>query len=71
MFPCDTGKRAGETRRPLTSYAKRLRRDLFRAGIFRMSPIEVPATRSGTRTELGKQAKGTKLAPNPLDPLFP
>ena len=70
MFPVRTGKRAGETKRPLTSYAKRLRRDLFRAGIFRMSPIEVAATRSGTRTDLGKQAEGTKLAPNPLDPLY-
>jgi hypothetical protein len=50
--------------------ARRLRRDLRKAGIFRMVPIEVPATKSGTRTDLGKQAQGIKLAPNPLDPLY-
>ena len=33
-------------------------------------PIEVPATKPGTRTDLGKRAEGTKLAPNPRDPLY-
>jgi len=70
VFPTRRGKRAGQEKRPLNSYAKRLRRDLFRAGIYRMTPIEVPATGSGTRTDLGKQRAGTKLAPNPRDPLY-
>jgi hypothetical protein len=52
------------------SYAERLRRELFRAGVFRLPPVEVPATKSGTRTDLGQRAEGTKLAPNPRDPLY-
>jgi hypothetical protein len=45
-------------------------RDLFRAGVWRARPIEVAATASGTRTDLGKQARGTQLAPNARDPLY-
>src|SRR5580692_320285 len=67
VFPVRIGKRAGEARRPSNTYAKRLRRELFRAGVTRAKPIEVPATASGTRTDLGKRAQGTKHAPNPRD----
>jgi integrase len=70
VFPTRQGPRAGQAKRPLNSYAKRLRRELFRAGIRRMTPIEVPATASGMRTDLGQRAEGTKLAPNPRDPLY-
>jgi len=35
-----------------------------------MPPVEVAATSKGTRTDLGKQASGVKLAPNPRDPLY-
>ncbi len=70
VFPVRIGKRAGEPKRPSNTYAKRLRRDLFRAGVWRARPIEVVATASGTRTDLGKQAPGTQLAPNPRDPLY-
>jgi len=70
VFPTRQGPRAGQAKRPLNSYAKRLRRELFRAGIHRMTPIEVPATASGTRTDLGQRAEGTKLAPHPRDPLY-
>jgi len=70
VFPARTGKRAGQAKRPLTSYAKRLRRGLLQAGIVRRTPREVPATKSGTRTDLGRQASGTKLAPDPSDPLY-
>jgi integrase len=71
VFPVTRGKRAGEARSPLgLSFAKRLRRDLFRARVYRMAPIEVPATSRGTRTDRGKFAKGTKLAPSPRDPLY-
>jgi integrase len=70
VFPARTGKRAGQARLPSSTFAKRLRRELFRAGIVRATPIEVPATGSGMRTDLGKQRKGTKLAPNPRDPLY-
>jgi integrase len=71
VFPARYGKRAGEARSPLgLSFAKRLRRALFRAGVYRMPPVEVPATSPGTRTDRGVQAKGTKLAPNPRDPLY-
>lgn len=45
-------------RRRDNSYAKRLRRDLFRAGVHRVPPVRVPATSPGTRTDLGKRAKG-------------
>ncbi len=70
VFPARTGKRAGQARLPSSTFAKRLRRELFRAGIVRATPIEVPATASGTRTDLGKNRKGTKLAPHPRDPLY-
>lgn len=70
VFPVRVGKRAGEAKRPLNSYAKRLRRELFRAGVYRVAPIEVPATTRGQRTDLGKSIEGTKLAPNPRDPLY-
>src|ERR1700719_3127406 len=70
VFPVCVGKRAGHVKSASNSYAKRLRRDLFRAGVYRLAPIEVPATRPGTRTDRGKRADGTKLAPNPLDPLY-
>jgi integrase len=71
VFPARRGKRTGEARSPLgLSFAKRLRRDLFHAGVYRMPPVEVPATSPGTRTDRGKQAEGTRLAPNPRDPLY-
>ncbi len=70
VFPVRQGPRAGECRATSGGFAARLRRDLFHAGIYRMPPIEVPATSPGTRTDRGKVAKGTKLAPNPRDPLY-
>jgi integrase len=70
VFPARTGKRAGQAKRPSNSYADRLRRDLLRAGVYRTAPIEVAATKSGQRTDLGKPAQGTKLAPSPTDPLY-
>ncbi len=70
VFPVRTGRRAGERKRPENSYAKRLRRCLVQAAIFREPPIEVPATRKGMRSDLGQKALGTTLAPNPRDPLY-
>src|SRR5580704_11293234 len=71
VFPATRGERAGKVRSSLgLSFAKRLRRDLFRARVYRMPPIEVPATSPGTRTDRGKHADGTKQAPNPRDPLY-
>jgi integrase len=71
VFPSRRGKRAGSFRAPKgQSFASRLRRDLFRAGVFRMAPVLVPATKAGTRSDLGFRATGTKLSPNPLDPLY-
>ncbi len=70
VFPVRFGKRVGEAKRAENSYASRLRRDLFRARVYRLPPIEVPATSPGTRADRGKHAKGTKLAPNPRDPLY-
>jgi hypothetical protein len=60
----------GEAKRPLNSYAKRLRRELFRAGVVRLTPIEVPAIPRGWRRDLGRAPSGTKLAPHPSDPLY-
>ncbi len=71
VFPARRGKRAGDFRSPRgQSFAERLRRELLRAGVHRMPPIDVPATRPGARTDLGRCADGTKLAPNPRDPLY-
>ncbi len=54
----------------MTSYGKRLRRGLVRAGVWRLPPIEVPAMKRGKRTDLGMKPEGIKLAPNPRDPLY-
>jgi hypothetical protein len=71
VFPVRKGPNAGEFKAKRgISYADRLRRDLFRAGVTRMPPIEVPATKPGARTDLGKRVAGTKPAPSPSDPLY-
>jgi hypothetical protein len=70
VFPVRKGRTAGGFKAPQNSYAGRLRRDLFQAGVYRMPPVEVTATKPGTRTDLGRHATGTKLAPNPSDPLY-
>jgi integrase len=70
VFPLRTGKRAGAFKATKATYAARLRRELFRAGIARMPPVQVPASRPGMRTDLGKTSKETKLAPHPRDPLY-
>jgi integrase len=70
VFPARAGKRVGQQKRPENSYAQRLRDALFRAGVVRMPPIEVPATKPGQRTDLRKRVEGTKPAPNPRDPLY-
>jgi integrase len=70
VFPTRQGKRAGLSRLRTGGFAARLRRELLRAGVWRMPPVEVAATRAGTRTDRGKVAEGTKLAPNPADPLY-
>ncbi len=70
VFPARRGKRAGDFKRANGyTFAKRLRAALFRAGVWRLEP-EVPNTSPGTRTDLGCAARGTKLAPNPSDPLY-
>jgi hypothetical protein len=70
VFPVRKGKRAGEKRGPRISHARRLRHALARAGVFRLPPVKAPATSPGTRTDLGRAAAGTKLVPNPRDPLY-
>jgi hypothetical protein len=69
VFPVRIGKRAGQEKKT-NSHAKRLRSSLMRAGVFRLPPTEVPETGKGRRTDLGKEATGTKLAPDPRDPLY-
>jgi integrase len=68
VFPVRRGKRPGGFRKASGGLAERLRQGLLRAGVWRMPPIQVPATSAGTRTDLGRRAKGTKLAPNPQTP---
>ena len=70
VFPVRQGARAGQRKARMNSYAERLRRDLFRAGVYRLPPIEVPLRKQGMRTDLGKHPEGTMLAPNPADPLY-
>ena len=61
VFPVRCGERAGEEKSPSTnSLRKRLRRDLFRAGVWRKPPIEVPATKPGQRSDLGKTVEGNE-----------
>lgn len=69
VFPVRMGKRAGQEKHT-NSHAKRLRAALARANVFRLTPIEVPHTGKGRRTDLGKQPTQTKLAPNSRDPLY-
>ena len=61
VFPVRIGKRAGQEKKT-NSHAKRLRSALMRAGVFRLKPAEVPETGKGRRTNIGKEATGTKLA---------
>jgi integrase len=71
VFPVERGKRAGKQRAPRNiSFARRLRRNLFRAGIVRMPPVDVPKRGQGTRTDLKREAQETMPAPNPRDPLY-
>ena len=70
VFPVRKGKRVGEFRASKASHAKRLRRDLVKAGVFRLPPIQVSATKPGTRTDRGRRVEGTRLAPSPADPLY-
>ena len=70
VFPSRHGKRAGDFKKSGGGFAARLRRELFRAGIVRMPPVEVPATKAGMRTDLGQCALGTQPGPNPNDPLY-
>jgi integrase len=71
VFPARSGENRGRFKSDRgNSYARRLRKALFIAGVWRMLPVEVPATGPGVRTDLGRKAVGTKPAPNPLDPLY-
>jgi integrase len=70
VFPVRAGKRVGGFRESAGGFAYRLRRELFRAGVYRMPPVQAPATKRGQRTDLDKPADGTKPAPNPRDPLY-
>lgn len=64
-------RKVGQARGPLNnSFADRLRRNLFKAGVVRMPPVEVPRRTQGTRTDLDKESAETMLAPNPFDPLY-
>ena len=77
VFPCErpshrTGSKAGDFRKVRgSSFAERLRRNLFLAGVVRAKPTLVAYVKPGTRTDLGKQSlQATKPAPNPRDPLY-
>jgi len=72
VFPVEIGRRAGEPRKQRAqSFAKRLRRNLFKAGIVRAKPVLAPYVAPGTRTDLGfKSKQAMRLVPNPADPLY-
>jgi hypothetical protein len=56
VFPSRRGRRVGQPKKSIGySFAKRLRRDLFRAGVVRLPPI------------VGKDGKPS---PNPSDPIY-
>jgi len=60
VFPARRGPRAGDFRQGRgASYAERLRRDLFRAGVVRLPPVKDETDPNGDR-----------LKPNPADPLY-
>jgi integrase len=68
VFPTRTGKRAGQAKKPENSYAKRLRRALAVAGVFREQPVEeVRQLRNGRGQNVRTAAR---LAPSPRDPLY-
>lgn len=71
VFPVRMGKRAGQIKsKKNAGYAKRLRRDLAKAGVFRLPPLLVPAVTQGTRTDKGKGPSVVRPTPNPRDPLY-
>ena len=49
---------------------RRGRYELFRAGVVRMPPIEVPATKKGMRTDLGKRGR-FEVRAEPSRPALP
>ncbi len=69
VFPATTGKRAGGMRSPKgLSFAKRLRRGLITADVFRLAPHEVVReVRKGRGTNVRTVRE---LAPDPHDPLY-
>jgi integrase len=72
--PVRIGARAGEMKHRSPGYADRLRRDLAKAGVFRLPPVLRPAPRPGRRNDIAekKTTKPEKMipAPNPRDPLY-
>ena len=64
-FPFASASAPASARARSNSYAKRLRRALFQAGVVRLPPVEVPATKSGTRTDLARRARGPSSLPTP------
>ncbi len=77
VFPSRRGARAGQAKGAENSYAKRLRRGLWRAGVVRLATVEIPATQArklglsllgpGSRTD---KSDPLTRAPNPSDPIY-
>ncbi len=68
VFPSRKGKRAGEARKSSSGFAERLRRDLLRAGVYRMPPREVVRE---VRKGRGKNTRTVReFEPNAADPLY-
>jgi integrase len=68
VFPCRLGPRAGEFKAKKGAYAHRLRRDLAKAGVFRVTPIvSVRQVRTGRGTNT-RAVEETN--PDPRDPLY-
>jgi hypothetical protein len=61
VFPVRHGPRKGQAKHERgTGFAARLRRDLAKAGIFRLKPIKLEAKRHGS----------AQYAPDPKDPIY-
>jgi integrase len=70
VFPARTGKRAGQEKRPLTSYATRLRRGLLCVRACNACRPSRSPRRTQGRAPISASTRQGKIAPNPRDPLY-
>ena len=68
--PGAPGQARGQAKSARNSYAKRLRAELFRAGVYRCRPSRAGDEAGKRKDSATRTRRETKLAPNPRDPLY-